>query len=150
MGTVLVSGKFDPFHQGHADHIKKAAKLGEFLIVSVASDEGVINSRVSHKLNIPFLLRKEIIEALLVKWNIGGLVVESLDRDGRSVLTLKKYKPDIYAKGGDRTPSNMLQSEIDFCKDKGIEIKYGIGDLLNSSSSMEVCCGSCDCASSGR
>jgi len=70
---------------------------------------------------------------------INGEVLPTLDRDGSSVETLRVYKPDIWAKGGDRTPDNMLQSEIDVCKEIGCEIVYGVGDKLNSSSKMKIC-----------
>jgi hypothetical protein len=45
-------------------------------------------------------------------------------------------KLDIFAKGGDRTPTNMPQNELDICDRLGIEIVYGCGDLVNSSSNL--------------
>ena len=62
----------------------------------------------------------------------------SVDKDGTITETLRKYKPDILAKGGDRTANNMPQNELDVCKELGIEIKCAIGDLLNASSKMEI------------
>ena len=56
--------------------------------------------------------------------------------DGSPLQALRDLKPDIYAKGGDRTPDNMVQAEIDVCEEIGCEIVYGIGDLLNSSTGM--------------
>lgn len=65
----------------------------------------------------------------------------NLDRDGTCANTIQylsdmNLKPDIFAKGGDRVPDNMPQNEIEVCDRLGIEIVYGCGDNLNSSSNL--------------
>jgi len=80
-----------------------------------------------------------IIKAVLSYLGIEGAVLSCIDKDGSSVETLRFYKPDIWAKGSDRTPDNMLQSEIDVCKEIGCKIVYGVGDKLNASSKMKIC-----------
>ncbi len=130
MKIVMVAGYFDPIHEGHIDHIRKAKELGGYLIVSVASEEDCIRKKgycfQTSK------TRQIIVSAL--KW--VDVVLESLPSNGNQVATLIKIQPDIFAKGGDRTPDNMSQEEIDICQKLGIEIRYGIGDLLNSSSKL--------------
>lgn len=131
---VMVSGKFDPPHEGHIDHIRKASKLGDFLIVVVQPDVGVIKAK-GH-CNIAFWARKALMEGLRRVYSIQGEVVIGADLDGKSLESLRYFKPAIFAKGGDRTPDNMPEDERRLCEKLGIEIVYGIGDLLNSSSSM--------------
>ena len=63
-------------------------------------------------------------------------VVASIDKDGTVAETLRWLKPDIFAKGGDRTPANMPQNEIDVCQEIGCKIIYGVGDRLQSSSDL--------------
>ena len=135
MIKVMVSGKFDPPHEGHIEHILKASKLGDFLIVIVQPDEAVLKER---KLNIPLWARLALVKGLLLYYNINGDAFMGLDADGKSTESLRHFKPDVYAKGGDRTPDNMPAEEIKICKELGIEFRFGIGDQLNQSSKMEV------------
>ena len=134
MKKVLIAGGFDPFHEGHLDHIKKASKLGEVLLVSVAKDSHLINKkgRVGSSQGFRIDLSRMVLMALKIR----GQVFLSLGEDGTQVETLEEYRPHIFAKGGDRTRSNMPKEEVDICFKRGIEIKYGIGDLLNSSSEI--------------
>ena len=136
MKKVMISGKFDPPHEGHIDHLRKAHRLGNWLIVVVQSDRGVIATK-GH-CNIKFWARRALMEGLLLLYSIRGEVVEGVDLDGKSLKSLKHFEPDIFAKGGDRTPDNMPEDEVELCKELGIGIIYGVGDLLNASSRMEV------------
>jgi len=131
---VLVSGKFDPPHQGHIDHILKASKLAERILVVAQSDEGVISKK--GKCYIPCWARMILLEGILYHYNLDGKVVEGVDPDGGSCNSLRLYRPNIFAKGGDRTIYNMPKDELELCKSLGIELVFGVGDLLNSSSSI--------------
>ena len=51
----------------------------------------------------------------------------------RQVFYSFHYKPDCFIKGGDRSEETMPIDELETCKRLGIEIIYGVGDLLNSS-----------------
>jgi cytidyltransferase-like protein len=50
MKTVMVAGKFDPLHEGHIDHIRKAAKLGKLLVIT-HTDEVI--KKLKGRCNIP-------------------------------------------------------------------------------------------------
>lgn len=126
--VVAVSGGFDPYpHIGHIRHIQNAKTLGDYLIAIVANDEGMMakKGRCVNSAEV----RKEQVESL--KWVDKAII--SLDKDGACVETLRQIGPDIYAKGGDRTRRNMLQSEIDVCNEIGCEIVYGIGKQVDES-----------------
>ena len=60
------------------------------------------------------------------------------DEEGTVAPSLKEYVPNIFAKGGDRTPETMPRAEIDVCKELGIEIVYNVGGSKISSSSLLV------------
>ncbi len=130
--VVLIAGKFDGKHEGHDDHIVKARKLGHILIAATHRDE--IVAKVSKKGFCYRTLNKRVAD--LYSRPEVSLVVVARDEDGTVAETLRILKPHIFAKGGDRTADNMPQSELDVCKEIGCEIRYGIGDLLNSSSSI--------------
>lgn len=134
--TVMCSGKFDPLHEGHIRHLQEASKLGDYLIVIVQPDEGVRATKET--LNIPLWARLDIVKGILLQYRMRGDAYTGLDQDGKSTQSLIHFKPDIYAKGGDRTPDRMPPEEIQICKELGIEFRFGVGGQLNQSSKMEV------------
>ena len=125
--VVAVSGGFDPLHIGHLDHIRKAKKLGDILVAIVNSDGQLIAKK--GYCFLPLSQRLEIVKDI----RYVDEVVVSMDEDGTCAETLQEIKPDIFAKGGDRTPDNMPESEIKVCGDIGCQIIYGVGDQLDSS-----------------
>lgn len=136
MITVAIAGKFDPIHEGHIDHIVKAAKLGDYLYIITHPDNVVASHCSKGFCAIPLRARVSILEAIMRYHEIKGEVVVSNSPDGTSAEALCRLKPDIFAKGGDRTASNMPQNEISVCQEIGCHIVYGVGDLLNSSSKL--------------
>jgi cytidyltransferase-like protein len=134
----LIVGCFDPFHEGHKDHLLKASRLCRYLIIVTHSNEVLIQKKGYYIQS--YEIRKNILEGLMMLCGIKGRVEQAMEdsiggnyKDGIS-LSLALFKPNVFFKGGDRTPDNMPQSEIDTCNRLGIEIKYGVGDLLSSSS----------------
>lgn len=125
--TVVITGGFDPIHSGHISHIRKAAELGDVLIVILATDEQLIKKKGFRLL--PYRDREEVLLSI----RYVDQVVRNIDLDTSSAMTLKAIKPNIFAKGGDRTPGNIPKSEVTACKDIGCQIVYGVGDLLGSS-----------------
>jgi len=138
MIKVCISGGFDPFHEGHLDHMVEASKLGDWLIVSVNCDNDMV--RKKGKCNLPLWFRMNTVELWMKEYGINGEVIATIDTDGTQVKTIKMVKPDIFAKGGDRTLGNEDKSEAEACKEVGCKIVYGVNDPLNvkpnASSSM--------------
>ena len=135
MVKVCVAGKFDPLLRGHLDHIKKAKALGDYLVVITHPDDVVVKARLREGKKgicvIPLADRIAVLESL--KW--VDEVVVSVDGNGECAETLRLIRPQIFAKGGDRTDdSRMPSGELTVCKEIGCEVRYGIGELLTSSS----------------
>ncbi len=128
---TLVVGDFGIIHQGHLDHIMKAYLMSDWLIIATHRDKS-IRERKGYD-PIPLWARMAMLRAFLEILGGQGEVVLAKDTDGGCIKTLEYYMPDFYVKGGDRTPENMPQKEKDVCEELGIEIIYGVGDLLNSS-----------------
>ena len=120
MKKVAVSGGFDPLHPVHLDHMIEAKKLGDWLIVIVNTDEFLVRKRGF--LVLTLLERLRLIE----EYPFVDQTVVCIDRDQTVAETLRLIKPDIFAKGGDRTSSNMPQNEIDACREIGCEVVYGV------------------------
>lgn len=128
MTIVVVAGNFFPLHDGHIDHLEKARKLGSYLIAIIGSDD-YLRAR-----NKPIYLSLENRKKQLKAW--ADAVIEVIDTDGTCARTLRMLQPDIFVKGGDRTPNNMPENELKVCEEIGCDIVYGVGDLLNSSSEI--------------
>ena len=131
MKIAAVSGGFDPIHVGHCRNIREAKKLGDYLIIILTRDDQLVAKK--GYVFMSYRERKEILES--IKW--VDKVVENIDKDLSSKESLRFYKPEVFAKGGDRTPDNMPQEEIEICKEIDCEIIYGVGgDKIQSSSEL--------------
>lgn len=126
---VAVTLSFDLLHDGHIDHLEKAHKLGDKVIIIVDPDEFLL---IKNFCIMPLKARMRVANFLAENIDWIDKVVVSIDRDGTCAETLRMLKPDILAKGGDRIPENMPENEIKVCQDIGCQIVYGVGDLLNS------------------
>jgi cytidyltransferase-like protein len=140
MRIAVVAGKFDLLHSGHIDHITKASKYGEYLLIVTHLDSIVAKTSGKGFCAVPLCYRMILLNGILLHFNISGRVVVGKDEDGSVIQTLgyirSIYPNDTinYCKGGDRVPSNMNQDEVEACQRLGIELVYGVGDLLGSSS----------------
>jgi len=128
--TVMVSGGYDPVHIGHIRQFKAASRHGNVL-VALCSDEWLI--RKKGYVFMTYDERREILEGIRYVWK----VVPQIGEGDTAVDSLECYKPDIFAKGGDRGPGNMPEEELDVCKKLGIVVLYGVGgSKVQSSSSL--------------
>jgi len=130
MKTVVASGYFDPLHIGHIRYLREAKKLGDKLIV-------ILNNDKQAKLKkgrsfMPVNEREEILKSL----EFVDEVVISKDEDLSVCKTLEMLKPDIFAKGGDRTIDNIPEKEI--CEKFGIKMVFGVGGEKIQSSSWLI------------
>lgn len=133
---VMTAGKFDIIHDGHLDHIHKAYHLGEWLVIVTHPDE--IVKKVSGECRIPLWARVELLKGvLLLLGGKGEVLIDFLDEDGCVTRMIDVVKPDIFARGGDRTPKNMPADEIDACNDIDCQVVYRVGGMLNSSSRLK-------------
>lgn len=131
MLTVAVSGAFDPYpHAGHLNHFREARKLGDRLVVILNSDVDVIRKR-----GVCFTPIGQRYMMLKDNRYVDDVIL-TIDYDGTVTQTLMMIKPDIFAKGGDRTPDNMVKSEIEACQKIGCKIVYGVGDALDSGTAI--------------
>jgi D-beta-D-heptose 7-phosphate kinase/D-beta-D-heptose 1-phosphate adenosyltransferase len=127
MITVAVAGGFDPLHSGHIEHLEMARMLGDRLVVLTCTDDVLVGKK-----GYCFMPLADRIAVLRSLRFVDEVVIEI----GGIESTLRRTRPNIFAKGGDRTTDNMPQSELDVCKEIGCTIVYGIGRTLSSSSEL--------------
>lgn len=92
---VLCHGTFDYLHVGHKRHFQAAKALGDFLVVTLTADE-FINKGPGRPI-FTHDERAEMIQAL----RYVDMVEVCHHKTGLPMI--EKFKPSIYAKGGDYT-----------------------------------------------
>lgn len=132
---AIVSGGFDPIHDGHLALLKEAHENYDAVIVLLNSDEWL--RRKKGKEFMSFELRKEILEA--IKYVDEVLSVDDSDNtvnSGLELLRASHPKDELYfLNGGDRLPQNTPEESM--CNALDINMDWGIGGLkINSSSEL--------------
>jgi cytidyltransferase-like protein len=129
---VIVSGYFNPWHEGHKEYLEIAKKLGDKLWV-------VVNNDIQQVLKKGKIIRDEQsrMEAVRKKGYADEIIL-SIDEDPSQCRTLEmivKMNPGnhfIFANGGDRNAGNIPEAVI--CRGYGIKMIDGCGPKINSSS----------------
>jgi cytidyltransferase-like protein len=130
---VLVTGGFDPIHQGHIAYFEAAKRLGDVLVVGVNSD-----AWLARKKGRPFMPLQERT-AVIRNLRMVDYVIDFNDNDGSAhhaiQMVRQSYPQDqiIFANGGDRTNENIPEMHG---ADDNTEFVFGVGgfDKANSSS----------------
>ncbi len=105
MTRVMASGVFDILHTGHVHYLSEAKKLGDELVVVVATDNTV--RRNKHEPITPEKMRLELVESLKP---VDRAV---LGREGDMYGVVKEIRPDIIALGYDQAfDRSMLEEEL--------------------------------------
>jgi len=124
--SIMVSGGFDPIHKGHIRMIQEAARKGDVIVI-INSDEWLM--RKKGFVFMPFEERVEIIKS--IKGVTSSLGID--DNDNTVCEALRKYRPDYFANGGDRTNNNTPEMAV--CEELGIEMLWEVGGGKVQSSS---------------
>lgn len=95
MIKVLVGGCFDILHYGHIGFLKKAKKLGDYLIVMLEPDKNVRKLKGGNRPIHPEAQRKEILESLSCVDEVIILPEMKNDEDYRKMIS--KISPQIIA-----------------------------------------------------
>lgn len=130
----IVSGGFDPIHEGHIEMIKSSAEVSDGVIVLANSDEWLCRKKGKNFYTMK--TRKTILENL--KGVIDVLEFDDSDNSASDGLekARQKYPNDnlVFANGGDRGKDNIPETET--CQRLNIDLVFGVGgeNKANSSS----------------
>ncbi len=130
----IVSGGFDPIHEGHIAMIKAAAAASDGVIVLANSDAWLC--RKKGKNFYTFETRKAILENL--KGVIDVLAFDDSDNSASDGIRKARAKyPDVElvsANGGDRNAGNIPEAPT--CEECNVKMVFGVGgeNKANSSS----------------
>lgn len=109
---VLAAGCFDMLHVAHKRHLEQASQWGD-VVVGVTKDSNV--NKPGRPI-IPEGERLEMVKSLKCVTD-ARLCLDSID-------ALREWQPDIFVKGSDYRKKGLLDSEVEFCRNNGIEIRF--------------------------
>ena len=116
--TIVLSGGFDPIHEGHIKMIQAATLYGEVIIV-LNSDDWL--KRKKGYVFMPFTSRSYLLR------HIKGVkeVFAVDDSDNTVCEALRRINPDMFGNGGNRTAENT--PEVNLCKEMKIDMVWNLG-----------------------
>lgn len=131
---VIASGYFNPIHKGHLEYLNRSKALGDFLYVIVNNDY-----QRSLKGSKEFILEDE--RRFIIK-NIKAVddAIIAIDKTRKVNDTVEliynqmkdKFDKFIFTNGGDQTEQTIGERGV--CERLGIEMVFGLGDKIQSSS----------------
>lgn len=128
--VVLVSGGFDPIHEGHIALIRGAATYGQ-VIVALNSDAWLMRKK-KYTFHPTWAARCTILQEMK---SVRG-VMRVNDEDGTVCDALRALRPTYFANGGDRTAPNLAEARV--CVELGIHQLFNVGGGKIQSSSALV------------
>ncbi len=129
---VWTNGCFSLLHEGHVYYLKKAKKLGDYLVVGLNSDESVLKLKGKEKLIRPEQARAEILSSLEPVDYVMIFPETSVEK------YLKALQPQIYVKAGDYDILKINQDERKVIESYGGKIIFvPIKDKISTTKIIE-------------
>ncbi len=114
MVRVMATGVFDIIHLGHLHYLEESKKLGDELVVVVATDRTVRSRK--HEPITPEKMRVELVASL------KPVDKAVLGKDGGDIFDIvKEIKPDVITIGYDQ-PFNEKELEKEMAK-RGLKVR---------------------------
>ena len=132
----IVSGGFDPIHEGHIAMIKASAEASDGVILLLNSDEWLVRKKGTNFMNSK--TRRIICENL--KGVIDVIAFDDTDNSASDGIrkVREKYKDAnlVFANGGDRTKYNIPETAA--CIECNVELKFGVGGDNKANASSKI------------
>ncbi|MDR2457047.1 MAG: adenylyltransferase/cytidyltransferase family protein [Clostridiales Family XIII bacterium] len=132
----IVSGGFDPIHEGHIKMISAASQKSDGVILLLNSNEWLCRKKGK---NFMDYYTREVI-CFNIKGVIDVLGFDDSDNsacDGiRKVRAKYPHENLVFANGGDRTKENI--PEIAACKECNVTLEFGVGGDFKANSSSWI------------
>ncbi len=134
MEVIVLSGGFDPVHDGHISMFREAAQKYDHVIVGLNSDDWL--TRKKGRAFMPYDVRKSVLQS--IKW-IDEVV--GFNDDDDTCCDVLEYAISAHANvsfgnGGDRAEGNF--PEINYCTKNDILIDDTLGGSSKINSSSEI------------
>ncbi|MFD0702762.1 glycerol-3-phosphate cytidylyltransferase [Slackia equolifaciens] len=106
---VLTYGTYDLLHYGHIRLLRRAAQLGDYLVVALSTDE--FNASKGKSSFYSYGVRKEMLEAV----RYVDLVIPEQTWE-QKVDDIRKYNIDVVVMGGDWAGDPRFEALKDYCE----------------------------------
>ena len=126
---VCTSGGFDPIHPGHITCIHESKNHGDTVVLVVNGDNFLNNKKGK-----PFMDLKTRCHIVSYIKGVDYVIPFEIENDSTVTEALKKIKPHVFTKGGDRIDEKSIP-EWGVCEQHGIEVISGVGHRKDWSSS---------------
>jgi D-beta-D-heptose 7-phosphate kinase/D-beta-D-heptose 1-phosphate adenosyltransferase len=114
--VVFTNGCFDLLHKGHLEILRKAAAMGNVLVVGINSDKSVARIKGPDRPIVPQSDRVELVSSLPF---VDFVVVFD---DDTPLKLIKAVRPDVLVKGGDWKGKEVVGEE--FVKARGGKVEF--------------------------
>lgn len=111
MKRVLTYGTYDLLHWGHINLLRRAKKLGDYLIVALSTDDFNKQKAGKHQSYHSYENRKKMLEAI----RYVDLVIPEETWDQKRD-DIKKYYVDVVVMGSDWEGDKHFESLRDLCE----------------------------------
>jgi cytidyltransferase-like protein len=118
---VCTSGGFDPIHPGHVSCIHESGLHGDTVVVVVNGDNFLQNKKGK-----PFMDLKTRCHIVSYVKGVDYVIPFEIAGDSTVSAALKKIKPHVFTKGGDRIDESSIP-EWKTCEENGIQVISGVG-----------------------
>ncbi len=106
---VLTYGTYDLLHYGHVRLLRRAASLGDYLIVALSTDE--FNASKGKSSFYSYEVRKEMLEAV----RYVDLVIPEYSWDQKA-LDIERYDVNTVVMGGDWAGNERFEALKKYCE----------------------------------
>jgi D-beta-D-heptose 7-phosphate kinase/D-beta-D-heptose 1-phosphate adenosyltransferase len=133
---VVLSGGFDPIHEGHISMLREARLKYSKVVVGINSDLWL--ERKKGKAFMTSSARRAVLEAI----SYVDIVVEFNDNDNTAIDLLRQVKNTFpgslitFGNGGDRAEGNY--PEFRYCMDNKILLDDSLGGVVKQNSSSKL------------
>lgn len=120
----IVSGYFNPIHQGHIEYINAAKDECDYLVVIVNNDDQVklkgsaVFMDVKHR---AFIVKNlKAVDEVLISIDKDRSVAESI----KSIILFYPKADIVFYNSGDRSPDTYESKEDAVCRENGASTKF--------------------------
>ena len=131
---VIASGYFNPLHKGHIEYLNRSKAVGDFLFV-------IVNNDLQRELKGSTEFLKED-ERMFIVQNLKAVNASMISIDKTRTIhssiefiynwRSSEFDKIVFTNGGDQLTASIEEKEV--CDRLGIEMIFGLGDKIQSSS----------------
>ncbi|WP_291912437.1 D-glycero-beta-D-manno-heptose 1-phosphate adenylyltransferase [Chitinophaga sp. CB10] len=106
---VFTNGCFDILHSGHVNYLRRAAALGDVLIVGINTDDSIRRIKGSERPVNSLAERMQVLAGLSV---VQHVIPFGSEEDDTPVNLIRAVRPHLFVKGGDYNMKDLPEAPV--------------------------------------